>query len=136
MDRVRDLSQRKCVPCSKGTPPLSEQEAAGLLAQLEGWRLEGGHLRKDYRFPDFAQALAYVNRVGKVAEKNGHHPDIQLAWGRVGLELWTHAIGGLSEADFVLAAKCDKAHRKLLAKQAEAEGRVKKGKKPGKAKKG
>jgi 4a-hydroxytetrahydrobiopterin dehydratase len=83
-----------------------------LLSQLDDWRVVGGHhLARDLRFTDFAQALAFVNRVGELSEAEGHHPDIHLGWGRVGLEIWTHSIGGLSESDFVLAAKIDRIPR-------------------------
>ncbi len=112
-----DLSARKCVPCEGGVPPLSSSEAEAFLAHLSGWSIEGGHLSKTYPFRDFSGALRFVNRVGKVAEKNAHHPDVHLAWGRVRLEIWTHAIDGLSEGDFVLAAKCDKAFDKQARKE-------------------
>jgi 4a-hydroxytetrahydrobiopterin dehydratase len=97
------------VPCRKGTPPLPASERDRLLAELGGgWEVvDGHHLLKVYRFPDFAAALAFVNRVGAQAEAEGHHPDIELTWGRVAIKIWTHAIDGLSESDFVLAAKAD-----------------------------
>ena len=89
-------------------PALTPEEIEPLQAQLEGWTVVGGkRLAKTYRFPDFAQALAFVNRAGAVAEAEGHHPDLYLSWGKVGVELITHAIGGLSENDFILAAKLD-----------------------------
>jgi 4a-hydroxytetrahydrobiopterin dehydratase len=97
-----------CVPCRGGIPPLTEPEWSSLLAQLSGWQVvEGHHLEKTYTFDDFAQALAFVNRVCGVAESNGHHPDIYLTWGKVRITLWTHKIDGLTESDFILAAKCD-----------------------------
>ena len=103
------LADRRCVPCNKGTPALTQAEYEPLLSEVEDWEVIPGHrLARDFRFKDFAQALAFVNRVGELAEAEGHHPDIRLAWGRVGIELWTHAIDGLSEADFVLAAKIDR----------------------------
>lgn len=116
-----DLAARHCGPCTAGTPPLAGEDLARLLGQLDGWSTEehgeagvqeaGAHrplrLVKQYRFPDFRQALAFVNRVGEVAEQEGHHPDIELGWGRVKLTVWTHSIGGLSENDFILAAKAD-----------------------------
>ncbi|MDH5671972.1 MAG: 4a-hydroxytetrahydrobiopterin dehydratase [Myxococcales bacterium] len=102
------LADRECVPCRGGVPPLTEEERAPLLKQLSEWRVvDGHHLEKSYAFPDFASALAFVNRVGDVAEKSGHHPDLHLAWGRVRIEIWTHKINGLTESDFILAAKCD-----------------------------
>ena len=104
-----DLARRRCVPCRGDTPPLAGPDRDRLLEELGGgWRIEDGHhLIKEYRFPDFASALAFVNRVGEVAEAEGHHPDIELAWGRVRIQVWTHAIDGLTESDFVLAAKAD-----------------------------
>ena len=104
------LAQKHCVPCEGGIPALTNEEIAPLLSQLDGWNVVGGkRLAKTYRFPDFAQALAFVNRAGEVAEAEGHHPDLYLTWGKVGVELTTHAIGGLTENDFILAAKLDEA---------------------------
>lgn len=106
---MSDLSSRRCEPCEAGTPPLSAEEAGRLAGQLDGWTVEGGKsLSKEYRFPDFREALAFVDRLGEVAEAEGHHPDVYLTWGRVRVELSTHSIGGLSENDFILAAKADK----------------------------
>jgi 4a-hydroxytetrahydrobiopterin dehydratase len=105
---VSDLAAKRCVPCAKGTPPLGGAELRRLFEQLEGWSLaDEQRLEKEYRFPDFRTALAFVNRVGEVAEAEGHHPDFFLTWGRVKITLWTHSIGGLSENDFILAAKAD-----------------------------
>lgn len=107
---MSDLASRPCVPCRRGTPPLDPTARADLLDRLGGdWRVvDGHHLHKAYAFPDFATALAFVNRVGAVAEEADHHPDIALGWGRVELTIWTHTIDGLSEADFVLAARADR----------------------------
>jgi len=103
-----NLAKRQCTPCRADTPRLSGDQLALLLPELgPDWDAGDGRLRKTFRFPDFASALAFVNRVGEVAEREQHHPDILLAWGRVAIELWTHAIGGLSENDFILAAKID-----------------------------
>jgi len=102
------LAQKTCIPCRGGVPPLPEAEARELLAQVSGWELiDNHHLRKTYRFPDFKQALAFVDRVGALAEEQKHHPDITLAWGKAVLEIWTHKINGLTESDFIFAAKCD-----------------------------
>lgn len=106
-----DLANRACVPCQGGVPPLPAAEVERLLGELgpNGWRaVEAHHLEKEYPFPDFVSALAFVNRVGEIAEREGHHPDVHLAWGRVRLTIWTHKIDGLSESDFVLAAKADR----------------------------
>jgi 4a-hydroxytetrahydrobiopterin dehydratase len=108
MNEGCSLTQKKCIPCKGGIPPLSSEEIKPLYAQLSGWKvIENHHLEKEYRFKDFKEALAFVNKVGALAESEGHHPDIQLSWGRVGITLWTHKINGLSESDFILAAKCD-----------------------------
>jgi 4a-hydroxytetrahydrobiopterin dehydratase len=106
-----DLARKRCVPCTRGTPPLRGAELEALLHNLAGhWRVEDEHhLEKEYRFRDFREALAFTNRVGAVAEAEGHHPDIELSWGRVVLRIHTHVIDGLSESDFVLAAKADAA---------------------------
>jgi len=105
---MTDLASKQCVPCRGGVPALTLEQACLLLRQLSGWRITGeGHLAKDYVFADFAGALAWVNRIGALAESQGHHPDLLLRWGRVGVELWAHEIDGLSESDFILAAKID-----------------------------
>jgi len=103
------LAEKECVPCKGGVPPLAGAALAALLAELGGgWRVvDGHHLEKEYRFPDFISALAFVNRVGELAERQGHHPDVYLAWGKVRLTVWTHSIDGLAESDFVFAAKAD-----------------------------
>lgn len=110
------LSQKQCVPC-RGGVPLTAGEIAPLLAQLgEGWRVEEraddkhgrvSLLARVYRFKNFAEALAAADRIGAMAEEQQHHPDLHVAWGRLGVEVWTHKIGGLTESDFVFAAKCD-----------------------------
>lgn len=102
------LSDKTCVPCRGGVPPLSPEQQAPLLAQLEGWEvIDGHHLVKDFRFKDFKTALDFVHRAGQVAEEQGHHPEITLGWGHAKVEIWTHKIDGLTESDFVLAAKYD-----------------------------
>ncbi|MFN7947364.1 MAG: 4a-hydroxytetrahydrobiopterin dehydratase [Blastocatellia bacterium] len=105
---MSELSAKTCVPCRGGVPPLKGEEIAKLHAQLEGWQVTGEHhLEKSYSFPDFRQALDFTNRVGELAEEQDHHPDIYLAWGKVGIKIWTHKIDGLTESDFILAAKID-----------------------------
>ena len=105
----RDLASMQCVPCRGGIAPLTGGEIAPYLADLgNDWRVvDGHHLEKEYRFRDFREALDFTTRVGELAEAVGHHPDIELAWGRVKLTVWTHKIDGLHEADFVFAAKAD-----------------------------
>jgi 4a-hydroxytetrahydrobiopterin dehydratase len=103
------LADKKCVPCSGGVPRLTAEEIAPLAAQLKDWDVvDNHHLHKHYKFPDFKTALDFVNRVGAVAEEEGHHPDINFTWGKADLTIYTHAIDGLSESDFILAAKIDK----------------------------
>ena len=107
---MESLASKHCVPCHGGVPRLEGGEIEPLLRQLEGWRVvEEHHLSKEYEFPNFAAALAFVNRVGQIAEAEGHHPDVEFGWGYARLKIYTHAIGGLSESDFVLAARIDAA---------------------------
>ena len=103
------LAEKECVPCKGGVAPLKGADLIGLSRELQpGWRVVNEHhLEKEYKFKDFREALAFTNRVGELAEAQGHHPDIYLAWGKVKLTLWTHKIDGLTESDFVLAAKAD-----------------------------
>ena len=104
-----ELSKKKCVPCEGGIPKLGPEQVKDLLRQLDGWSVHDDRLRKHYRFKDFKQAMAFVNGVADVAEEEGHHPDLRVhSWNCVDVEIWTHAIGGLSENDFILAAKIDR----------------------------
>ncbi len=109
MNKPCDLSKKSCTPCKGGVPPLSGEPLNDLYKQLKsGWKVvKEQYLEKEYLFKDFQGALDYVNKVGKVAEQEGHHPDIFLTYGKVVIKLWTHKINGLSESDFILAAKCD-----------------------------
>ncbi len=110
------LAERSCVPCRGGVPPLTPDQTKPLLAQLQGWTLvDNHHLEKRYDLADFAEALEVVNRIGAIAEEQGHHPDLSLGWGRVEVRIWTHKINGLTESDFILAAKCDQAFAVLRA---------------------
>jgi len=101
------LADEKCVPCRGGVPALKGDELRAVERELGGgWRVvEEHHLEKEFPFPDFASALAFTNRVGALAEEEGHHPDIYLSWGNVRITLWTHKIDGLTRSDFVMAAK-------------------------------
>ena len=102
------LSQKQCVPCRGGVPPLRGDEIAKLLPELKEWEVVNNHhLKKTYRFKDFRGALSFVNRVGELAEEQGHHPDISFGWGQAEISIWTHKINGLTESDFILAAKID-----------------------------
>ncbi len=106
-----NLADKHCVPCRGGVPPLKGSELRAYQEQLSDWSVvDEHHLTKTFAFPDFQTALAFVNRAGAIAEAEGHHPDICLSWGRVEVKTYTHKINGLTESDFVLAAKIDKAH--------------------------
>jgi 4a-hydroxytetrahydrobiopterin dehydratase len=104
------LAGEKCVPCRGGVPALKGEELRDLARALGGgWQvIDEHHLEKEFPFPDFAQALAFTNAVGAIAEEQGHHPDIHLAWGKARITIWTHKIDGLTRSDFVLAAKIDR----------------------------
>jgi 4a-hydroxytetrahydrobiopterin dehydratase len=108
-----ELAKRHCEPCEKGTAPLKGKAIERLKQNLgEGWKVvDEHHLEREYSFKDFREALEFTNRVGEIAEAEGHHPDLFLTWGKVGIKLWTHSLGGLSENDFILAAKADAAQR-------------------------
>jgi 4a-hydroxytetrahydrobiopterin dehydratase len=107
-----NLAAKHCVPCRGGVPPLQGEELEKFRSQVDGWQLvDGHHLAKMFTFPDFVKALDFVNRVGAIAEEEGHHPDLHLSWGKVGVETWTHKIDGLTESDFILAAKIDQVPR-------------------------
>jgi 4a-hydroxytetrahydrobiopterin dehydratase len=107
------LDQKHCVPCRGGVPPLGGEELQRLQAEVPGWSVVGGHhLERSFSFPDFRTALDFVNRAGEIAEQEGHHPDMCLSWGRVDVKIWTHKIDGLTESDFILAAKIALAHQK------------------------
>ena len=105
---TEQLADKKCVPCRGGTPPLKGKDLEVLHKSVPKWTVANEHhLTREYKFPDFAKALEFVNKVGAVAEEQGHHPDILLAWGKAEITLWTHKIDGLTESDFIMAAKID-----------------------------
>lgn len=106
---MSELAQKKCVACEGGMAPFNRDEATVLMKQLNGWTLSGDArwISKEFKFKDFAEALAFTDKIGAIAESEGHHPDIQLSWGKVIVELTTHAIKGLSQNDFIIAAKID-----------------------------
>jgi 4a-hydroxytetrahydrobiopterin dehydratase len=105
-----ELAAKKCVPCEAGVSPMTKSEAEAYLANVPGWTLseDGKKISREFTFKDFREAMRFVNAVADLAESEGHHPDISIVWNRVGLELSTHAIKGLSENDFILAAKIAK----------------------------
>lgn len=104
------MAGESCAPCRGGVPPLTHDEIEPLLSELgNGWRVvDDHHVSKEFTFADFLSALAFTNRIGEIAEREGHHPDIQLSWGRVGISIWTHKIDGLTRSDFILAAKIER----------------------------
>jgi 4a-hydroxytetrahydrobiopterin dehydratase len=103
------LSQKSCIPCRGGVPPLAPDQIQPLSAEVPEWQVvDDHHIQRSFRFPDFAAALDFVNRVGALAEQERHHPDLCLAWGKVDVSIWTHKIDGLTESDFILAAKIDR----------------------------
>ena len=102
------LSEKKCVPCQGGAPRLKANEIKPLAAEIPSWAvISEHHLERSFSFPDFKTALDFVNHVGGIAEEEGHHPDISLGWGKASIMIWTHKIDGLTESDFILAAKID-----------------------------
>jgi 4a-hydroxytetrahydrobiopterin dehydratase len=109
-----DLSKKKCVPCKPnedGVPVLTKDQAQGLLTGLKGWRLIELKIEKDYTFKNFAAAIQFVNALAALAESEGHHPDIRIEYNKVTVTNWTHTVSGLTENDFILAAKTDMIHR-------------------------
>ena len=111
---TEQLADKKCVPCRGGGPPLEGPALGRLLQNVPQWSVEKEHhIYREFRFPDFKKALDFVNRVGALAEDQGHHPDILLAWGKAVITLWTHKIDGLTESDFIMAAKIDRLANEL-----------------------
>ena len=106
---MTELSEKECLPCKGGIPPLQGAALQKIYQQLgNDWQvINGHHLEKEFKFKNFREALGFTNTVGELAERVGHHPDIYLAWGKVKLTIWTHKIDGLTESDFIFAAKAD-----------------------------
>jgi 4a-hydroxytetrahydrobiopterin dehydratase len=108
---MSELASKTCVPCRGGVPPLKGQELADIHKRIPQWAhwkiVHEHHITRTFTFPDFKEALEFVNRVGDVAEAQGHHPDILLTWGKVEITLWTHKVDGLTESDLIMAAKID-----------------------------
>lgn len=105
---MNNLKNQKCVPCEGGTPPLTKEEAEKLLAQVSNqWQLGGDKISADFKFKNFKESMAFVNKVADIAEQEDHHPDIYIYYSKVKLELTTHAISGLSINDFIMASKID-----------------------------
>ena len=105
---TESLAQKHCVPCKCGTPALKGAALQSLASEVPQWTVVHEHqLERVLKFPDFVTALAFVNKIGEIAEAEGHHPDLELGWGRVAVKIYTHKVDGLSESDFILAAKID-----------------------------
>ncbi|MFN4181689.1 MAG: 4a-hydroxytetrahydrobiopterin dehydratase [bacterium] len=104
---MSELRKKKCLPCEGGVPPMRQDEVEKYLALVPGWRKDGKWISKEYQFQNFMEAIEFVNKIAGVAEEEGHHPDIHIYYNRVRLDIWTHAINGLSENDFILADKID-----------------------------
>jgi 4a-hydroxytetrahydrobiopterin dehydratase len=108
------LADKACIPCKGGIPPMELSKAEAMLKEIDpGWELthDGARLERSYPFKDFAKAMAFANRVAEAAEKEFHHPDLYVAWGKCKVEIWTHKINGLTESDFYFAAKADRAYK-------------------------
>jgi 4a-hydroxytetrahydrobiopterin dehydratase len=109
---MASLAEKNCVPCRGGMPALKGKDLENLHSEVPEWRvLNEHHLARSFQFPDFKTALSFVNQVGEIAEQQGHHPDIVLGWGKAEITTWTHAVDGLTESDFILAAKVDRLAR-------------------------
>ena len=110
---MSSLADQHCVPCRGGVPPLTGEQLEKMKSQVPGWNVvDGHHLTRSYTFPDFKTALDFVNRVGAIAEQEGHHPDLLLSWGKVEVKTWTHKIDGLTDSDFILASKIERAYQR------------------------
>jgi len=102
-----DLVQKKCVPCEGGTKPYDQEQIDDMLTRVENWKVVDGHLHKEFKFDNFIENMKFLNRIAQLAEDEGHHPDFCVHYNKTEFEIWTHAIDGLSENDFILAAKID-----------------------------
>lgn len=102
-----NLTEKKCKPCDGNMLPLKEEEVNTLLEDILSWEIKNSHVFKQFKFKNFKEAMAFVNKVAKIAEQEGHHPDITINYNKVSIELFTHTINGLSENDFIVAAKID-----------------------------
>jgi 4a-hydroxytetrahydrobiopterin dehydratase len=119
-----ELADKPCIEGTANTPPVRGEQAAKLLKELGGgWKIgDTGHLEKTFVFKNFVEAISFANQVGDIAEEQRHHPDLHIGWGRCGVEIWTHTIGGLSESDFYLAAKVNRAHNQIVEASESNQG--------------
>ena len=109
-----ELTKKHCIPCEGGTPPMPDADEDKYIQEVPSWTLdrEGTHkMSKQFKFKNFREAMGFVNKVAEIAEEEGHHPDIYIFYNKVKLELFTHAVGGLSENDFIMAAKIDELNK-------------------------
>src|SRR5579864_6341316 len=104
---ISDLRQQSCKPCEGGTPPLEQNEVRRLLGQLEGWEAAGGEIAKTYQFKNYYETIAFVNAIAWLSHRENHHPDLEVGFRKCRVRYSTHAIGGLSENDFICAAKVE-----------------------------
>lgn len=102
-----ELTKKRCVPCEGGMKPLDKKQSDELLKQLPSWEIRDGKVTREFKFKNFVKAMEFVNKAAEIAENEGHHPDISIHYNKVKIELWTHAINGLSENDFIVAAKIE-----------------------------
>jgi len=109
-----NLTEKKCKPCEGGVPPLTEDQANELLKQIPEWTIKDGHVYRQFKFKDFKEAISFVNKVAEIAEQEQHHPNIKINYNKVSIELYTHAINGLSENDFILPAKIDEIQKYVV----------------------
>ncbi len=108
------LAEKHCVPCKGGVPPFTREEAEKYLQQVQGWQLiDGNKIAKEFKFPNYLDGPAFAVKVGELADQEGHHPNIHIFYKKVRIEIWTHKINGLTESDFILAAKIDQLLNKL-----------------------
>jgi 4a-hydroxytetrahydrobiopterin dehydratase len=102
-----NLVEKKCKPCEGSMPPLTQEQSNKLLEQIPDWEIKDGHVYRQFKFKNFKEAISFVNKVAEVAEQEQHHPDININYNKVSIDLYTHSINGLSENDFIIAAKID-----------------------------
>ena len=103
-----EMAEQKCVPCSGDTPALKHEEALRMANEIPGWEIGDGKIERTFKFPNFVEAMRFANKITRIAQEEDHHPELHISWGKVRIELSTHAVGGLSKNDFIVAAKINK----------------------------